>query len=158
MTPEGVNVRHPDKVFIGGEWRAAHSGRMIELVSPNTEQVVGAVAEVDEADMDAAVAAARAAFDNGPWTTMSPADPLPYLKRMADHLRAREGEIAKAWTAQMGGLASFAGPMTAGSTMTFDGIIKMAEDFTFVEQRPTMGAAVGLVAYEPVGVVAAIAP
>ena len=158
MTPQGVNVRHPDKVFIGGEWRAAHSGRMIELVSPNTEQVVGAVAEADEADMDAAVAAARAAFDAGPWVEMSPAERLPYLKRMADHLRAREGEIAKAWTAQMGGLASFAGPMTAGSTMTFDGIIKMAEAFSFVEQRPTVGAAVGLVAYEPVGVVAAIAP
>ncbi len=160
MTPQGVNVRHPDKVFIGGEWRAAHSGRMIELVSPNTEQVVGAVAEADEADMDAAVAAARAAFDAGPWVEMSPAERLPYLKRMADHLRSREGEIAiaKAWTAQMGGLASFAGPMTAGSTMTFDGIIKMAEAFSFVEQRPTVGAAVGLVAYEPVGVVAAIAP
>ncbi len=158
MTPQGVNVRHPDKVFIGGEWRAAHSGRMIELVSPNTEQVVGAVAEADEADMDTAVAAARAAFDAGPWVEMSPAERLPYLKRMADHLRSREGEIAKAWTAQMGGLASFAGPMTAGSTMTFDGIIKMAEAFSFVEQRPTVGAAVGLVAYEPVGVVAAIAP
>ena len=66
MTPTGVNVAHPDKVYIGGQWRAAHSGRSIEIVSPNTEQVVAVVAEADEADMDAAVAAARDAFDHGP--------------------------------------------------------------------------------------------
>jgi aldehyde dehydrogenase (NAD+) len=45
MTPAGLNVRHADKVWIGGEWLAAHSGREIELVSPNTEAVIGSVAE-----------------------------------------------------------------------------------------------------------------
>jgi aldehyde dehydrogenase (NAD+) len=158
MTPEGVNVQHSDKVWIGGEWHAAHSGRMIELVSPNTEQVIGSVAEADEADMDAAVAAAREAFDNGPWGRMGPAERLPYLKAMADHLEKRIGEIAHAWTLQMGGLTSFGGPMTAGGVMGFRGIITMAEGFEFVEKRPSVAAAVGLVAYEPVGVVAAIAP
>jgi aldehyde dehydrogenase (NAD+) len=158
MTPEGVNVKHSDKVWIGGEWRAAHSGRMIELVSPNSEQVIGSVAEADEADMDAAVAAAREAFDNGPWGRMGPAERLPYLKKIADHLEARIDEIARAWTLQMGGLASFGGPMTAGGVMGLRGIVKMAEDFTWVEKRPSMAAAVGLIAYEPVGVVAAIAP
>ena len=158
MTPDGVNVRHPDKVWIGGAWQPAQSGRMIELVSPNTELVVGAVAEANEADIDDAVAAARMAFDDGPWSRMSPAERFPYLKRMADHLRGRHAELAKAWTAQMGGLASFAPHMVAGSTATFDGIIAMAEVFNFVEQRPTTGAAVGLIAHEPVGVVAAIAP
>jgi aldehyde dehydrogenase (NAD+) len=158
ILPDGVNVKHPGKVWIGGAWKQAHSGRMIEIVSPNTEQCVAAVAEADEADMDAAVAAARQAFDHGPWTRISPAERVAYLKRMADHLLARTDEIAKAWTAQMGGLESFAGPMTGSSTKTFSGIIAMAEQFDFVEQRPTKGAAVGLVAYEPVGVVAAIAP
>lgn len=158
MTPEGVNVAHPDKVLIGGSWRPAHSGRTIEIVSPNTEQVVAIVAEADEADMDAAVSAAREAFDHGPWPTTPAAERITILKRMAEHLRARQGELAKAWTAQMGGLASFAGPMIAGATMTFEGIIATVENFDFVEQRPTTGAAVGLVAYEPVGVVAAIAP
>lgn len=158
MTPEGVNVGHPDKIWICGEWLAAHSGRMIELVSPNSEQVIGAVAEADAADMDAAVAAARHAFDSGPWGRMSSAERIAGLRRMADHLRHREAEIARAWTLQMGGLASFAGPMTAGATMTFDQIIAMGESFAFVERRPSVGAAVGLVAHEPVGVVAAIAP
>ena len=151
-------IRHPDRLFIGGAWVPAHSGRMIEQVNPNTEEVFAAVAEADEADMDAAVTAARTAFDHGPWPRMAPADRVAVMRRMSAILHARVDEVARAWTLQMGGLASFAGMMQAGSNMTFDTIITMAEGFAFVEQRPTVGAAVGLVAYEPVGVVAAIAP
>ncbi len=154
----GVNVAHNDKLWVGGEWVSAHSGRMIELVSPNTEQVIGSVAEADDADMDAAVAAARAAFDDGPWSHLSPAERFQYLHRMADHLQARVPEIARAWTLQMGGLASFAGPMHGGAVKGFRQIIAMAEAFPFVERRPSTGAVVGLIAHEPVGVVAAIAP
>ncbi len=134
------------------------AGGMIELVSPNTEQVIGSVAEAGDADMDAAVAAAREAFDHGPWGRMWPAERLPYLKAMADHLETRIAELARAWTLQMGGLASFAGPMHGGAVMGLRGIIGMAENFEYVQQRPSMAAAAGLIAYEPVGVVAAIAP
>ena len=151
-------IRHPDRLFIGGAWVPAHSGRMIDQVNPNTEEVFAAVAEADEADMDAAVTATRTAFDHGPWPRMAPADRVAVMRRMSAILHARVDEVARAWTLQMGGLASFAGMMQAGSNMTFDNIITMAEGFAFVEQRPTVGAAVGLVAYEPVGVVAAIAP
>ena len=158
MTPQGVNIRHTDKLWIGGAWVAAHSGRMIELVCPNSEAVIGSVAEADEADMDVAVAAARAAFDDGPWTRLSPDERLGYLRAMSAHLHARNDELARAWTLQMGGLTSFAGPMHMGSTMTFDGIIKFAEEFVFVEQRPSPAVHTALIAYEPVGVVAAIAP
>ncbi len=158
MTPEGVNVKHSDKVWIGGEWLPAHSGRMIDLVSPNSEQVIGSVAEADEVDMDAAVAAAREAFDHGPWSRLPPKDRGAYLLKMLDILRSREGELAKAWTAQMGGLASFAGPMHMGANMTFEAIAKMADSFNFVDKRSSHAAHTALVAYEPVGVVAAIAP
>ena len=44
-------IRHPDRLFIGGAWVPAHSGRMIEQVNPNTEEVFAAVAEADEADI-----------------------------------------------------------------------------------------------------------
>jgi aldehyde dehydrogenase (NAD+) len=145
-------------LFIGGEWVAAHSGRMIEQISPNTEAVVSAVAEADEADMDAAVAAARRAFDHGPWPRMQPAERFAVMRRMSAILHARVGETAAAWTLQMGGLASFSPIMQGGANATFDGIVAMAEAFQWVEQRPSTGAAVGLIAYEPVGVVAAIAP
>ena len=158
MQPDGVAIAHPERVFIGGRWLAPHSGRLIDLVSPDTEQVVGRVAEAGEADMDAAVSAARAAFDNGPWPTMSPAERIAVFRRMIDHLEARVPELAKAWTAQMGGLASFAGPMHQGSVMTLRQIAGFAEAFAFVERRPSHAAAAALIAHEPVGVVAAIAP
>ena len=158
MTPEGVNVRHPDRVWIGGEWVGAHSGRTIDLVCPNTEEVIGAVAEADAEDMNAAVMAARAAFDLGPWGRLPPHERIAVLKRMAQHLHARKDEIARAWTLQMGGLASFAVPMTAGSTMAFEQIIAAAEKFPFVETRASPVVKSAIVAHEPVGVVAAIAP
>ena len=158
MLPEGVTIAHPDKLYIGGQWMPAHSGRMIALISPDTEQVVAAVAEADEVDMDAAVAAARAAFDHGPWPSTPPAERIAAFRRMVAHLQGRVDELARAWTAQMGGLASFAGPMHAGSVAVLEEIAGYAEGFAFVQQRPTRAAAAALIAYEPVGVVAAIAP
>jgi aldehyde dehydrogenase (NAD+) len=89
---------------------------------------------------------------------MSPAERLPYLKKMADHLEARQAEVALCWTLQMGGLTRIAGPMVMGANMTFRQIIQMAQDFNFVETRPSTAAAAGIIAYEAVGVVAAIAP
>jgi len=158
LNPDGVNVRHPDQVWIGGQWRAAHSGRMIELVSPNTEAVVGAVAEADEQDMDAAVAAAREAFDHGPWPRMSVAERNEIMKKITAHLRSREGELAKAWTAQMGGLAAFAPGMVAGATAQFDQTREVGANFDYVQQRETHAADVAYLVHEPVGVVASIAP
>jgi len=158
LNPEGVNVKHPDKVWIGGEWRAGHSGRMIELISPNSEQVVGAVAEADEQDMDAAVAAAREAFDHGPWPRMSVGERNEVMKKITAHLRSREGELAKAWTAQMGGLASFAPGMVAGATAQFDQTREVGANFEYVQQRETHAAEVAYLVHEPVGVVASIAP
>ncbi|MCW2362255.1 MULTISPECIES: aldehyde dehydrogenase [Sphingobium] len=156
--PEGVFVKEPGKVWINGQWRAPNSGRFIELVSPNTEQVVGAVAEADEADMDAAVAAARAAFDHGPWPRMSVAERNEIMKKITVHLQSRASELAKAWTAQMGGLASFAPGMVAGATMQFDQTREVGANFQYVQQRETQAAAAAYLVYEPVGVVASIAP
>ena len=74
MTPEGVTIRNPDKLFIGGEWVAPLSGESIEVVNPNSEDVIARVAAAGDADMDRAVAAARQAFDHGPWPTTPPAE------------------------------------------------------------------------------------
>ncbi len=158
MIPAELKIKHPDRLWIGGAWTPAHSGQVIELVSPDTEEVIGAVAEADSQDMDAAVIAARAAYDSGSWSGMPPADRLAVLERMSSHLHARETEIARAWTLQMGGLASFAGIMTAGSTLTFDQIIAIASRYPFVEYRPSPVVRSAIVAQEPVGVVAAISP
>jgi len=158
MVPQGVNIRHADKVWIGGAWAQPHSGRLIEVVSPDSEAVVATVAEADAADMDAAVAAAREAFEHGVWGRMAPGARLDVLRRMSDALAPRAGEVAAAWRAQIGVLAGLAAGITAGSNASFAATIAVAADYEFVERRPTAGAAVGLVAWEPVGVVAAIAP
>ncbi|OYW88424.1 MAG: aldehyde dehydrogenase, partial [Sphingobium sp. 32-64-5] len=158
MTPEGVQIAHPDRLYIGGEWVEATSGRMIELVSPNSEEVVGRVAEAGEKDMDRAVAAARKAFDEGPWGRMSPAERGVFVRKMAGELKKREPELARAWTAQVGGLASFAPIMTGGATATFDFIAGLADSYTFAERRPSTQVDTAIVVKEPAGVAVAIAP
>jgi len=158
MTPEGVRIAHPDRLFIGGQWVEPAGDGVIELVSPNSEEVVGRVAEASEADMDQAVAAARRAFDEGPWSTMPPTERGAYVRRMGEELHKRAPELAKAWTAQVGGLASFAPIMIGGGTMVFNTIAGYADSFAFVEQRESMQVKAAIVAREPAGVVAAIAP
>lgn len=158
MLPQGVTIAYPDKLHIAGRWVSAHSGRMIELVSPDSEQVVACVAEADEADMDAAVAAAREAFDRGPWPRLAKAERLALFRKMVDHLRGRSDELARCWNAQVGGLMSFAPMMHAGGVMTLDQIAGFAEAFEFAEVRASIAAPAAIIAHEPVGVVAAIAP
>jgi len=59
-----------DKLYIDGSWRASHSGASQAVVNPATAAAIGEVPDADRHDVDAAVAAARRAFDSGPWATM----------------------------------------------------------------------------------------
>jgi acyl-CoA reductase-like NAD-dependent aldehyde dehydrogenase len=138
LLPQGVHVAHPEHLFIGGRWVPAHSGRLIAVTSPDTEQVVAQVAEADEADMDAAVAAARAAFDNGPWPNTPPAERIAAFRAMIAHLRPRADELARAWTAQIGGLASFAGPMHQGALMALGWHCRICGGFHSWSSAPAM--------------------
>ena len=73
-------VRRPQvrqtQCFIGGKWVPSASGKTFETIHPATEEVICEVAEGDKEDVDAAVDAARDAFENGPWATMDALDPL----------------------------------------------------------------------------------
>ena len=151
-------IRHPDRLFIGGAWVEAHSGRYIEIVSPDTEQVVARVAEADETDMDRAVAAARKAFDQGPWPWMSPAERVAAMSRFVEALRKREPELAAVWTQQMGGLAVMAPYLTGRGTQNLQEAIELGGTFPFISKVESKAAAAAYVVHEPVGVVAAIAP
>jgi acyl-CoA reductase-like NAD-dependent aldehyde dehydrogenase len=158
MIPDGVAIAHPDRLFIGGDWISAQSGREIEIVSPVSEAVIGRVAEADERDMDRAVDAARFAFDHGPWPRMAPAERAAIVARMAEILKAREPELAAAWVAQIGALAAIA-PMVIGTgTMLVRSYADLATTFEFVKPVASAVAAQGVLVREPVGVVAAIAP
>ena len=74
-----------DKLFIGGKWVEPSTSEVIEVHSPATGELVGKVPLAAEADVDAACAAARKAFDEGPWPHMSPdgarRDPRPPRSR-----------------------------------------------------------------------------
>lgn len=72
-------VAHPDRFFIGGEWVVPSSSDTIRVIAPATEELYLSVAEAREADIDRAVAAARSAFDTGPWPRMSPIERAGYL-------------------------------------------------------------------------------
>ena len=76
--PSRKTVRRPQvrqtQCFIGGKWVPSASGKTFETIHPATEEVICEVAEGDKEDVDAAVDAAREAFDNGPWAKMDARD------------------------------------------------------------------------------------
>ena len=63
-----------DRLFIGGEWVSSAGTGTIDVINPTTEEVMGRVPDSTTADIDRAVAAARVAFDEGPWPRMTPAE------------------------------------------------------------------------------------
>src|SRR5580698_657780 len=90
-----VAIRSYDRLFIGGDWVAPEGTDVIEVISPSTEEVVGRVPEGTEADIDKAVAAARTAFDRGPWPRMTPSERGEVLRTVAAQVMAEMGDIAE---------------------------------------------------------------
>lgn len=74
--------------FIGGKWQPAASGKTFETIHPATEEVICEVAEGDKADIDAAVSAARQAFEHGEWATMDARDRGRLMYKLADLIEA----------------------------------------------------------------------
>ena len=154
-----VSIREPNKLFIGGDWVAPASAKRLELMSPVTEQATGAVAGAVEADVDKAIAAARQAFDHGPWPRMSPVERGEHLKRLSEKLKERADELAHAWTGQIGALFPFAQAMTGATAYMVDEWAQQAASYVWQEERPSSNPGhISIKISEPVGVVAAIAP
>jgi len=152
-------IRDYDRLFIGGDWVAPEGSETIAVVSPSTEEVVGRVPEGTEADIDKAVAAARLAFDRGPWPRMTPAERGAILTKVAEQITAEMNEMAEIITNEMGSPISFStlGQVLA-PTMIFNYYAEMASTFAFDEVRTGLLNPQVLVSKEPVGVVGAIAP
>ncbi|MFI6869400.1 aldehyde dehydrogenase family protein [Nocardia sp. NPDC050406] len=91
-----------DTLYIDGRWRAAASGETREIRCPADNSVVGVVAEAGAADTEAAIAAARTAFDSGPWRRTSAAERGDLLLRVADTIDARRDEFVRAETLDTG--------------------------------------------------------
>jgi betaine-aldehyde dehydrogenase len=147
-----------DKLLIGGTWAEPSSGQRIEVRSPATLDVVGTVPEALEADVDAAVAAARQAFDRGPWPTTPPEERARVIATFTELLAARLDEVSGIITGEMGAPPATVQMMMwtpASAVLDFYG--KLATTFPWEETRTGMFGETK-VRREPVGVVAAIIP
>lgn len=160
LSVEKAAVAHPDKQFIGGRWVPTKEARRLELVNPATEQVFATVAEAGEAELELAVAAARRAFDEGPWPRLSPAERATYMRALSAALIKREVALDSAWIAQVGVASSMANGFSRGAAGILDYYAGLAETYPFEDLRPSQGymSKHAVVVHEAVGVVAAIAP
>ena len=147
-----------DTFFIDGKWVAPAGTGTIEVVSPFTEEVVGRVPDATPADVDRAVAAARNAFDHGPWPQMTPAERADVMATISAKLNERADELAKLISIENGAPYSFSimGQVMA-ATMVLDKYVELARSYAFEEVRPGMLGPV-VVRREPVGVAAGIIP
>ena len=88
-----VRIRQT-QCFIGGEWVPARSGRTFETIDPATEEPIASVAEGDAADVEAAVRAAREAFDRGPWPRMDARERGRLIHKLCDLIEDEIDELA----------------------------------------------------------------
>src|SRR5438046_7796474 len=145
------------QLFINNEWRDASGGQTIEVVNPATEEVIAEVASAGQADVDAAVAAARTAL-NGPWGKLSARDRGRLLWKLGEKLMEKADEIARLETLHNGK------PIFESRQIE---IPAAAECFQYYagwadkihgETIPVKGNYLTYTLREPVGVVAAIVP
>lgn len=83
------------KLFINGAFVSPQNGGTLPVVNPATEEVVHQIPAGDAADADAAVKAARAAFDSGPWPKLSGKERAVILRKIAQGIRGRLPELAR---------------------------------------------------------------
>ncbi|HET9369073.1 MAG TPA: aldehyde dehydrogenase family protein [Vicinamibacterales bacterium] len=145
------------QLLIGGEWREAAGGTTMGVVNPATEETIAEVAAASREDVDAAVAAARAALD-GPWGQMAPRERGRLLWALGERMRARIDEIAKLETLHNGK------PITESRHIEVPMAIDCLQYFAgwadkiHGETIPVKADAFVYTRREPLGVVAAIVP
>jgi betaine-aldehyde dehydrogenase len=148
-----------DALFIGTTWAEPATGAVLEVVSPHSEEVVARVPEGSAADIDAAVAAARRAFDEGPWPRMSPAERIEVIQSLSALYAGRLDDMARVISTEMGSPISFSALAQAPAPwMQIEAFLAIARDFPWEARRPGALGGDVVVRHEPVGVVAAIPP
>jgi aldehyde dehydrogenase (NAD+) len=148
-----------DRFYIGGQWAAPASAARIDVTEAATEEHAGSVPEGTEADIDAAVDAARKAFDDPEgWATWSPEQRGAVLERFAVALEARGAETARRVSVQNGMPIWLAQSFEAGFPALllryYTGLVAAGQE----EVRAGMLGKKSLIRRDPVGVVAAIVP
>ena len=144
------------KFYINGAWVDPSTPNDVNVIDPSTEQPVAVISFGSQADTDAAVAAAKAAFES--WSLTEPAERIALLEKLLEVYTARYGEMAEAISLEMGAPISMAQTAQAGSgTLHLQTFIEELKKFEF--DRPLGDHAPGdRILYEPVGVCALITP
>ncbi|MGW1074589.1 aldehyde dehydrogenase family protein [Streptomyces sp. NPDC002537] len=141
-----------DGMYIDGSWRPAAGTGTIEVLNPADEQVIGSVPAGSAEDVDAAVAAARAALPG--WAATPPARRGEYVAALRDRLVARQDEFVATITAELGAPVGFARRVQTGVPIAVSGsYAELAATYPFEERIGN-----STVFHEPVGVVGAITP
>lgn len=140
------------KQYINGQWVDSIGGKRHEVISPSTEEPCTEITLGTSADVDAAVKAARAAFET--YSQTSREERLALLGRIVEEYKKRVGDLAKSMANEMGAPLSFAATAQVGAGIGgFLGTIEALKTFEFSEWH---GA--NKVVYEPIGVVGMITP
>jgi len=151
-----LDQNHP--LFIDGVWTDAESGQTIKVMNPATGQVITTVQAAGARDIDRAVLAARAAFDDGPWPRLAPAERARLMLRLADALEAATPEVAHLETLDNGmplPAATRAVGLAVANLRYFAGWCgKVSGQTHNLTQPDTLAYTIK----EPVGVVGAITP
>ena len=144
--------------FIGGEWIPAESGKTFNTYHPATGEVIAEVAEGDAVDVDKAVAAARKAFDDGPWRKMDARERGAIMYRLADLIEAELDELAALETLDNG--KPISDSLAADLPLTIDCLRYYAgfADKIHGQTIPVRGNFFTYTKKEPVGVVGQIIP
>lgn len=146
------------RLFVGGEWVEPSTDVTFEVRSPYTEVIIASAPAGSTADIDVAVAAAREAFDHGPWPRMSGAERGDALDRIADALVERAAELTDGYISEVGS--------TVGNSYWTNQMwlpdhwrkaAALAREFPYEQARSWDGGS-GHLVYEATGVVAAIVP
>ncbi|GAA1827422.1 aldehyde dehydrogenase [Pseudonocardia ailaonensis] len=154
-----VPLRRTDRFYIGGEWVAPSTDSTIDVVDSATEELFFRVAEAQAADVDRAVTAARRAFDEGPWPTLSHTERAGYLSALGEGLRARTADATQIWPRESGVVHGLAQLMVGAVALDYQSYADLAETYPFEEPAPaTPRRPFAMLVREPVGVVAAIIP
>jgi acyl-CoA reductase-like NAD-dependent aldehyde dehydrogenase len=149
-------VPHPDEHFIGGAWHPSSTDARVTVVNPSDETVLAELPEVVPADVDAAVAAARRAFDEGPWPQLPSAERIALLRRFTTALLDRSQQIGLAWGAECGPTVAFRDAINGIVAPTvYDNMFGIAESVPLHEERTGFAGPV-TVLREPYGVAVAI--
>ncbi|NUP16386.1 MAG: aldehyde dehydrogenase [Streptomyces sp.] len=148
----------PGRLFIGGQWREAADGARAEVVDPSRGAVLTTVADGGAADVDAAVRAARDAFDDGAWSGLSGRERGRVLHRVAELIRENADTIAELESRDVGK------PITLAHAVDVTNAANDYEHFAALAHsldgsvRDTPMNALAYVRRRPIGVVAAITP